>query len=753
MFPAFTPSAPDAGRPTACAGAPSGPCAGYALSAVLLAVLVWCMHAGPARAANAPSHPVWEPPDPLSAGAGAGPNLFLHARVTASGHWDGMLPEYAVDGRRDRARHWACENIPVWLTVDMGAPKSLSMIRLWTWWGDGRVYRFHIEGSEDGQRWRTLADERNTNRPSSAAGWTFLFEPVRVRYVRTTFTHNSRSNVAGGHIVEIEGYDIPDDVARTLRSRDQAWSNVAPGLHGAVVSVNDRFEREAPPGAIAMQKSWEGAGWRGERVSAQIVLWTQDGARQVRPLPFSLVSTGSSETPAIPARIRFVRYVLADGRLVGDALDARTELDIPPRTVRPVWITFDIPRTASPGRYEGTLRVRVRGKDGPAFPFALNVLPRTLPPPAEWSFHLNIWQHPWAAARVHRVEPWSEPHWTLLRPILRMLADAGQKCITIPIVERPWNQQTYDAYGSMVAWTRRPDGTWFFDFSLFDRYVRFAAECGLTGTIQCYSMVPWGNRIGYRDAKTGDYHTITLPPGSPEWRRTWTAFLRAFRMHLRERGWLDRTAIAMDERSLPDMRAVIDLVHAEAPELGIALAGRPYSDINPAVTDYCVHIGARPDRAFCELRKQKNQPLTFYVCCGPRRPNTFTFSPPAESAWLPLYAAARGYDGFLRWAFNHWNHDPLWDTSYGRWPAGDCFLIYPGPRSSVRWERLRDGIEAFEKLRILRTSRNSDARTVARQVQALLSKFRYPAPPDEILRRETEEVERVLNSPPAEDRQ
>lgn len=66
------------------------------------------------------------------------------------------------------------------------------------------------------------------------------------------------------------------------------------------------------------------------------------------------------------------------------------------------------------------------------------------------------------------------------------------------------------------------------------------------------------------------------------------------------------------------------------------------------------------------------------------------------------YAAAQGYSGFLRWAHDSWVQDPLWDTSFVTWPAGDCFLTYPGPRSSIRFERLKEGIQAYEKVRLLR---------------------------------------------------
>jgi hypothetical protein len=103
-------------------------------------------------------------------------------------------------------------------------------------------------------------------------------------------------------------------------------------------------------------------------------------------------------------------------------------------------------------------------------------------------------------------------------------------------------------------------------------------------------------------------------------------------------------------------------------------------------------------------RRAAGRKTTYYVCTSPPVPNTFTFSPPAESEWLPLFSAANGYDGYLRWAYHSWVENPLVSTDFTSWPSGDCFLIYPGNRSSVRWERLRDGIEGFEKIHLLRAA-------------------------------------------------
>ena len=58
----------------------------------------------------------------------------------------------------------------------------------------------------------------------------------------------------------------------------------------------------------------------------------------------------------------------------------------------------------------------------------------------------------------------------------------------------------------------------------------------------------------------------------------------------------------------------------------------------------------------------------------------------------------------LRWAYNSWAEDPQYDSRFGNWMSGDTYLVYPYNRSSMRFERLIDGIEVTEKIRALRAA-------------------------------------------------
>ena len=78
------------------------------------------------------------------------------------------------------------------------------------------------------------------------------------------------------------------------------------------------------------------------------------------------------------------------------------------------------------------------------------------------------------------------------------------------------------------------------------------------------------------------------------------------------------------------------------------------------------------------------------------------------------------YDGFLRWAYDAWPADPMRDARHTAWPAGDTYMVYPGGESSVRFEKLREGIVDFEKIRVLRAMFTGSADP---QVQRLMGEL------------------------------
>ncbi|WP_304707811.1 glycoside hydrolase domain-containing protein [uncultured Rikenella sp.] len=462
--------------------------------------------------------------------------------------------------------------------------------------------------------------------------------------------------------------------------------------------------------------------WKGERIHAQAVLWTREALKEVK-VTVSELRNGSSVIPSEDVTPHFVRYVMTDelnkdgkggcghrpnkadwdSSLVADVLDINKVLDIEACTTRPIWLSLRVPTDVRAGRYRGTLTVSGANFKPLSLPFEVEVLARTLPEPKKWAFHLDLWQNPYAVARYYQVPLWSRAHFDAMLPLMRMLADAGQRAITTSIMYKPWNGQTEDHFDSMITRIKRIDGTWSYDYTVFDKWVEFMMnEVGIDEMINCYTMIPWDLRFDYYDQATNRVQFVEAKPGDAAYTEYWGVFLKDFARHLREKGWFEKTAISMDERPMEAMREAIKLIRETDPEFKITLAGNYHPEIESDLYYLSIPYGQQFPKEVKAERERRGQISTVYTCCTEAFPNTFTFSAPAEAAWTVFHAVAGGYDGYLRWAVNSWTTDPLRDSRFRSWAAGDTYSIYPGPRSSIRFERLVEGLQDCEKIARLR---------------------------------------------------
>ncbi|MBP3289721.1 MAG: DUF4091 domain-containing protein [Alistipes sp.] len=492
----------------------------------------------------------------------------------------------------------------------------------------------------------------------------------------------------------------------------EAWGSLGRGLYGGWSDKDLRYVRDEVP-EREISQNMKLTCWRGERASAQIMLWSAEGADGVE-CKVSDLKSADAKLPGSIVQTRFVRYTITDEQTfsykksgntfsAADMLDSLARFDMAPCSTRPVWVTFNIPQDAKAGVYSGKITISHQGCGKLKLPFELEVVDHTLAPVAEWSYHLDLWQHPSAVARAQGLEMWSDEHFEAMRPVMQLLANAGQKVITATLNKDPWNHQCYDGYESMILWTLGKDGEWRYDYKVFDRWVEMMLGLGINKMINCYSMVPWNNELEYWDEAKGETITVKADPGTKIFKEIWTPFLKDFTSHLREKGWLSITNIAMDERSPKAMDAAAELLEQAAPELNFALADNHKSYKRyTMMRDVCVAIHHPADHADIVMRREKGHNTTFYICCVPSYPNTFTNSEPFESELLGWYGVATDYDGMLRWAYNSWPENPHLDSRYGNWMGGDTFLVYPYARSSVRFEMLIEGIEVAEKVRALR---------------------------------------------------
>lgn len=533
-----------------------------------------------------------------------------------------------------------------------------------------------------------------------------------IRLFLTAILSFGTTTLMANEPINVNDYEEPD-VSATIDV--EAWSKLDNQLYASWVSKNVHYAKHDVP-SIRLRQDTVAYAWRGERLGMQALLFSPTGTDSLTLELTDMTDAGGHSVKAEGSTARFVNYVLTDNYkacgnhptnltpyLVPDVIDQARPSIIAARSVRPVWVTVEVPRDIAAGEYSMNLKV-VNKKTQKAIDkltLRVNVQNRILPEAHEQKFHLDFWQQPYAVSRYYGVKKWSEEHFEALRPYAKMLARAGQKVVSAILFYEPWGAQSNDKFDAMIRTTKKTDGTWAFDYTVFDKWVTFMAENGIDSQINCFSMVPWDMTFVYYDEAKGADVSLVTTTSSAEYKALWTAYLKDFAAHLREKGWFEKTCIAMDERGLQNMQDAYRVAQEAVPGIKMALAGNYHTELAGKLHDYCVALNQSFTKSERDARRKAGQPTTIYTSCADPQPNIFSNSAPYEATYIPLLAIANGFDGFLHWSWMNWTDDPLRDTRFRMFAPGDTYVVYPGARSSVRFERLIEGIEAAEKYRIL----------------------------------------------------
>ena len=544
----------------------------------------------------------------------------------------------------------------------------------------------------------------------------------------------------------IDEYDEPTVEVTVPESE---WEAITSGLHCTWASRNELYMKHRVP-QLTETTAAEITAWKGERANLEAVLFSKTNQGTLH-----LAASGNA---ADWISVRFLNYVITDdGRgcgnhnfnltpwLVPDVIEQDKPKAVNAKETRPVWCSVQVPRDAQAGAHTAQIQVlNEQNQVVRTLDLTINVDSHQLPAVADQKFHLDLWQQPYSVSRYYECERWSPEHIEALRPYIKALAQAGQKVVSTILFYEPWGDQSHDKFSAMVETTRKTDGTWAFDYTNFDKYVELCAEYGITEQINCYSMVTWDMSFRYFDEATGSNVDWALTVGSTDYNNLWNAYLQAFRAHLEEKGWFDKTCIAMDERSESQMLSAYEVIKANG--FKMALAGNYHSSLNEKLYDFCVALAqsGKFTQAERQYRKDNNLITTIYTCCTESEPNIFSNSLPAEAAFLPIHIAANDLDGYLHWSWINWDEHPLTDTRFRKFGAGDTYCYYPGNRSSVRFERLVEGIHQFEKIQILKEEYKNNAQKLA-QLNQLLNESKDYAVAGSECAKKVQRIEDFLN--------
>lgn len=491
-------------------------------------------------------------------------------------------------------------------------------------------------------------------------------------------------------------------------------------------------------------------------VAAEDLVLTLDRSNWLHAMGFRPRVRLDVDFPTLPrdaVEVFAVGYVEGDDRRQWmEYLDRSGYAEVPAYRAQAAYVRIRIPADLEAGVHTG--RVQAFSQYGfedeePCWQgtIRLEVADVTLPDVADWSYHLDLWQHTTSIARYYRVPLWSDAHLALIDRYYASLAQLGQKAVSVMAGEMPWSGQKchrvrgYPSYlfeHAIVDVTRDETGQLRFEFGKMDRLLDLAAKHGMDKEIEIFGLLniwvdeafgfgkvapdaPDAIRVRCHDQRTG---AITYLRKADELR----AFISALHDHLRERGVLDRVRITADEPSdLAVFNARLAFVRAAAPGFKYKVAIDHFEFMEDAPDDVVdavpvLPLACRDPALTAELTERlhaKGGRMLWYVCCWPPIPNTFIHSPLVEGqlhGWMTFYLKL---DGFLRWAFCLWPAEPWKRVSWRApdWSAGDMFFVLPGkdgaPVETLRYEALRAAAQDYELLKLAeRVLGTSEAETV-----------------------------------------
>ncbi len=392
---------------------------------------------------------------------------------------------------------------------------------------------------------------------------------------------------------------------------------------------------------------------------------------------------------------------------------------------RSLWIAVDVPIDCRPGKYnfEVTLDFDDITPAGTTHStqkhiFTLTVIDAILPPQ---SLKVTHWFHTDCLINYYGLKVFSEEYWKTVANFMRCAAKYGINMILTPLFTPPLDTAVGGERTTVqLVGVKQTKGRYSFDFSLLERWLKLAQNCGIEYFEMSHLFTQWGAEhapkiIADVDGKTKRIFGWETDATSDEYVAFLEAFLPQLTLFLEKQGVKDKVYFhCSDEpnakhintyekdsklirRLLPNFKVFDALSHTEYFENGLVTIPVP----SETVLDKFMPLNP-PER------------WTYY-CCGPTTTyvNRFIYMTSSRNRILGALLYNYGIDGFLHWGFNFYNSqfsiaqiNPYHETSsIYTFPAGDPFVVYPGndgvPEVSLRLEVFNEGLQDMRALQLL----------------------------------------------------
>jgi hypothetical protein len=313
-------------------------------------------------------------------------------------------------------------------------------------------------------------------------------------------------------------------------------------------------------------------------------------------------------------------------------------------------------------------------------------------------------------------EMWSPRHWELIENSARTLHSFGQNAISISLMTHRDETVNY------IQTILKEDGSYDFDFTMFDRWYETFRRCGFDyfeGICTFGGHKASAQNVKALEQSTGKMTDIFTTESSLE---DWYDFVAVFYdhlyAHLKERGW-DKyyvQAILDEPTDMANYRRAYELTKKHMPGIKTkeACGNADYSDyIDIQVFNYA--LAKESYQLLAKERRSQGKGVWFYHCASPYPPypNRHLDDPLSCSRLYPWLVYSLNADGYLFWAANNYRGADPYKSSIGPLPGGvtnpghppgDDWMYYPGPeglRGSMRMVAFREGVIDYTLLDML----------------------------------------------------
>jgi len=379
-----------------------------------------------------------------------------------------------------------------------------------------------------------------------------------------------------------------------------------------------------------------------------------------------------------------------------------------------VLVHIPVAEDAKPGKREYILTV-AHGKETHELKLTVMVYRTVIPPVGRKSWPFTNWFSFGNMATRHRLKPWSEEHWAMIRQYARLMAHNRQNTFWFTFGD------VFTAGKTGLRLNRER----------LRRIVETFTKAGMYyiegGHFGGRSTSEWTCPT-FNVSLTG--HLATSVEGNADI----ACAARQLMAEIEMNGWRGRYLQHVTDEPIKenatDYRIFVGMVHKYMPGIPI-LDAMMEPSLCGSVNIWCPQAQHyQKDRDRFEAMRALGDRLWFYTCCFPGGPwlNRLLDMELIRPALLGWGAALFRLDGFLHWGLNQYRADqnpfemnviPNWGGGSNSLPAGDTHVVYPGdgePWSSVRFESQREGIEDLELLRLLEQKHPKQASSLVRSV-------------------------------------